>query len=62
MKRIFRYSLRRLAVIRLAANGTELFFAERRGKGDREAFRALLTRDGGQPPQPGDEVPEGWQA
>lgn len=39
---------------------TEAFFAERRGKGDRAAFRALLTRDGGQPPRQGDEVPDGW--
>lgn len=45
---------------KLAAMRTEAFFAERRGKGDRVAFRTLLTRDGGQPPQPGDEVPDGW--
>lgn len=44
----------KLAVIRTAA-----FFAERHGQGDRAAFRALLTRQGGQPPQPGDEMPGG---
>ncbi|MFY8093167.1 MAG: pilus assembly protein HicB [Niveispirillum sp.] len=47
---------------KLAAMRTATFFAERRGLGDREAFRALLTRDGGQPPQPGDEMPKGRQA
>ncbi|MBP7334587.1 toxin-antitoxin system HicB family antitoxin [Niveispirillum sp.] len=44
---------------KLAVMRTATFFTERRGKGDRDAFRALLTRRGGQPPQPGDEVPEG---
>lgn len=47
---------------KLAAMRTATFFAERRGKGDRDTFRALLTRRGGQPPQSGDEVPEGWKA
>jgi hypothetical protein len=31
------------------------FFAARKGKGDREAFRRLMTRKGGASPQSGDE-------
>lgn len=31
------------------------FFAERKGKGDRDAAIRILTRPGGEPPQPGDE-------
>lgn len=31
------------------------FFAERVKRADREAFRRLLTRQGGEPPRPGDE-------
>lgn len=53
---------RLLALRKLAAMRTQAFFTERHGKGDRAAFRALLTRDGGQPPQPGDEMPDGWRA
>ncbi|MFV3127315.1 pilus assembly protein HicB [Niveispirillum sp. KHB5.9] len=44
---------------KLAALRTAAFFTERRGHGDRDAFRALLTRQGGQPPQSGDELPGG---
>jgi predicted nucleic acid-binding protein len=36
---------------------TAAFFTDRSGRGDRAAFRVLLSRDGGEPPQPGDEVP-----
>lgn len=47
---------------KLAAMRTAAHFLERQGRGDRAAFRALLTRRGGQPPQPGDELPEGHPA
>jgi hypothetical protein len=40
----------KLAVLRTAA-----FFTDRTGRGDRDAFRALLMREGGEPPQAGDE-------
>lgn len=40
---------------KVAALRTADFFAARKGKGDREAFRKLMTREGGQPPQAGDE-------
>ncbi|ASG25118.1 YlcI/YnfO family protein [Nitrospirillum viridazoti] len=42
---------------KLAALRTAAFFTERRGQGDRAAFRALMTRGGGEPPRPGDELP-----
>ena len=45
----------KLSVLRTAA-----FFAERKGKGNREEFLRILRREGGEPPRPGDELPEGW--
>ena len=33
------------------------YFITRKGLGDREAFRRFMTRDGGEPPQVGDEMP-----
>lgn len=42
---------------KVAALRTADFFAARKGKGDREAFLQLMTREGGQPPQTGDEMP-----
>jgi len=34
------------------------YFAARKGRADREAFQRFMARDGGMPPQPGDEMPE----
>lgn len=42
---------------KLAAMSTEEVLAERRARADREAFRRLLDRRGGEPPRPGDELP-----
>ncbi len=42
---------------KLAVMRTADFFAARHGRGDRAAFRHLLTRSGGLPPVPGDEAP-----
>lgn len=42
---------------KLAVLDTEQFFAERRQQGDTRLFRELLTRDGGEPPKSGDELP-----
>lgn len=42
---------------KLAALRTAAFFTGRGGRGNREAFRALLTREGGDSPQAGDELP-----
>jgi hypothetical protein len=40
---------------KLAAMNTAEFFAERKERADLEALRALLTRQGGEPPRAGDE-------
>ncbi len=45
---------------RLSALKTESFFAERGRKGDLTEFLRILNREGGEPPRPGDELPEGW--
>ena len=41
---------------KLMAMKTAAFFAERRERADLEAFRRILGRPGGQPPQAGDEL------
>lgn len=41
---------------KVSALETEQFFAERARRSDREAFRALLLREGGEAPRPGDEI------
>ncbi len=40
-----------------AMHTAERFFAERRGRGDPAAAIRFLTREGGEPPQKGDELP-----
>jgi hypothetical protein len=42
------------AAEKIAAMQTEEFFAQRRNRADREAFRRILSRTGGEPPSPGD--------
>ena len=37
---------------------TEEFFLARRNRADREAFRRILNRQGGEPPQAEDQWPE----
>lgn len=44
---------------KVAALRTATYFAERRGRADWEAFDRLMIRSGGEPPRPGDEMPEG---
>ncbi|PZN75333.1 MAG: toxin-antitoxin system HicB family antitoxin [Candidatus Methylumidiphilus alinenensis] len=41
---------------KLSAMSTAAFFAERSERADFEAFRAILTRQGGEPPGDGDEI------
>ena len=41
---------------KIAALRTADFFTGRKGRSNREAFRRLMTRKGGEPPQPGDEL------
>jgi len=40
---------------KLAALNTAAFFAERQERADLQAFKALLTRQGGETPKSGDE-------
>jgi len=43
---------------RLAKIETTRFFTERSQRVDMERFRETLNRDGGEPPQDGDEIPD----
>ncbi len=43
---------------KVAALRTASYFAERRGQANWPAFDRLMARDGGEPPRPGDEVPD----
>ena len=43
------------AAEKIAAMETEEFFLSRRNRADREAFRRILNRRGGEPPRPEDE-------
>lgn len=43
---------------KVAAMATEDTFAERRARGDLADFDRIMNRQGGEPPRPGDEVPE----
>lgn len=43
---------------KVSAINTAAFFEQRRALADREAFRGILNREGGQPPRPGDEIEE----
>ena len=36
---------------------TAQYFTERKARADLEAFDRILDRQGGEPPQPGDELP-----
>ncbi len=44
------------AAEKISAMETERFFAERRARADREAFRRILNRKGGEPPRPEDTL------
>ena len=46
------------AVEKIAAMQAEEFFLARRNHADREAFRRILNRQGGEPPRPDDQWPE----
>lgn len=41
-----------------ALRTAEAFFAERKGRGDKDAAIRFLLRAGGEPPRAGDELPE----
>jgi hypothetical protein len=44
------------AAEKIAAMETEQFFEERKTRADREAFRRILNRKGGEPPRPEDAI------
>jgi hypothetical protein len=44
------------AAEKIAAMETERFFAERKSRADRKAFRRILNRKGGEPPRREDAV------
>jgi hypothetical protein len=44
------------AAEKTAAMQTEEFFSQRRNRADREAFRRILNRQGGEPPSPEDTL------
>jgi uncharacterized protein (DUF1778 family) len=44
------------AAEKVAAMETERFFEERRNRADRQAFRRILDRKGGEPPRPEDTL------
>jgi hypothetical protein len=47
------------AAEKIAAMQTEEFFLARRNRSDREAFRRILNREGGEPPRTEDEWVKG---
>ena len=34
------------------------FFAERKARANMQAWKRIMTREGAEPPQPGDELPD----
>ena len=44
------------AAEKITAMETERFFAERKGRANRKAFRRILYRKGGKPPRPEDAI------
>jgi hypothetical protein len=47
------------AAEKIAAMQTEEFFLDRRNRADREAFRRILNREGGEPPRDDDTWDDG---
>ena len=47
---------------KIAVMKTVAFFEERRQRATGSALDRLLSRDSGEPPRAGDELPEGWVA
>jgi len=44
----------------IQAHRDAAYLAERAARGSREHFAQILAQCGGEPPRPGDEIPEGW--
>ena len=49
----------RAVAVEVERERTERFFAERRGRANATRALEILGRAGGEPPQPGDELPDG---
>ncbi len=47
---------------KVSALRTARFFAERKGRAEWRAFDRILSREGGEPPRPGDEIPDEYKA
>ncbi len=47
---------------KVSALRTARFFAERKGRADWRAFDRILSREGGEPPRPGDAIPDDYKA
>ena len=43
---------------KVSAMTTAEYFTERKARADMETFDRILNRDAGEPPQPGDQLPE----
>ena len=50
----------RAVAFELERERTDKFFAERRARANVERAMEILNREGGEPPQPGDELPDGY--
>jgi hypothetical protein len=46
---------------KVSALRTARYFAEKKGRADWGAFDQIMRREGGEPPQPGDEIPENYR-
>jgi hypothetical protein len=47
---------------KISALRTARYFAERKGRADWSAFDQIMSREGGEPPRAGDEIPAGYQS
>ena len=46
---------------KVSALRTARYFTEKKGRADWAAFDRIMRREGGEPPQPGDEIPESFR-
>ncbi len=46
---------------KVSALRTARYFTEKKGRADWAAFDRIMRREGGEPPQPGDEIPESYR-
>jgi hypothetical protein len=46
---------------KVSALRTARYFTEKKGRADWAAFDQIMRREGGEPPRPGDEIPESYR-